>query len=135
MLTSFRPAALAVALSLAFAAGLSCAADAAASAVAPAAGMTSGLDKAGMDASVRPQDSLFFSMNGTWLKNTPIPADKSDYGTFTQLDDLSNERVKAIIENLATKPQPAGTINAKIGDFYTSYMDTAAIDAAGLRPL
>ena len=138
-MNSFRPAALAVALSLAFAADLSSAADAAASAVAPVAAapaaMTSGLDKAGMDASVRPQDSLFFSMNGTWLKNTPIPADKSDYGTFTQLDDLSNERVKAIIEGLAAKPQPMGTLNAKIGDFYASYMDTARIDAAGLRPL
>ena len=101
-------------------------------AAAPAA-LTSGLDKPGMDAAVRPQDSLFSAMNGTWLKNTPIPGDKSDYGTFMQLDDLSNERVKAIIEGLAAKPQAAGTINAKIGDFYTSYMDTAAIDAAGMR--
>jgi putative endopeptidase len=138
-LNSFRPAALVVALSLAFAADLSIGADAAASAVAPVAAepvaMTSGLDKAGMDAGVRPQDSLFGAMNGTWLKNTPIPADKSDYGTFTQLDDLSNERVKAIIEGLAAKPQTPGTVNAKIGDFYTSYMDTAAIDKAGLRPL
>jgi putative endopeptidase len=136
---SFRPAALAVALSLAFAGGVSSAAEGAASDVAPVAAapvaMTSGLDKAGMDAGVRPQDSLFGAMNGTWLKNTPIPADKSDYGTFTQLDDLSNERVKAIIEGLAAKPQTPGTVNAKIGDFYTSYMDTAAIDAAGLRPL
>src|SRR6202012_1693788 len=115
------------------------AADMAASAAAPVAAAptatASGLDKAGMDAGVRPQDSLFFSMNGTWLKNTPIPADKSDYGTFTKLDDLSNERVKAIIENLSTKPQAAGSLNAKISDFYNSYMDTAAIDAAGLRPL
>ncbi|MFL6698816.1 MAG: M13 family metallopeptidase [Vitreoscilla sp.] len=137
--SSFRLAALAVAVSLAFAADLSRGADAAASALAPVAAapvaMSSGLDKAGMDAGVRPQDSLFGAMNGTWLKNTPIPADKSDYGTFTQLDDLSNERVKAIIESLAAKPQPMGTVNAKIGDFYTSYMDTAAIEAAGLRPL
>ncbi len=135
----FRPAALVVALSLAFTADLSLAADAAASAVAPVAAAPaafgSGLDKAGMDAGVRPQDSLFFAMNGTWLKDTPIPADKAGYGTFTQLDDLSNERVKAIIEGLAAKPQAAGTINAKIGDFYSSYMDTAAIDAAGLKPL
>ena len=135
----FRPATLVVALSLAFVADLSFAADAAASTVAPVAAapatLGSGLDKAGMDASVRPQDSLFFAMNGTWLKNTPIPADKADYGTFTQLDDLSNERVKTIIEGLAAKPQAAGTINAKIGDFYSSYMDTAAIDAAGIRPL
>ena len=138
-MNTFRPAALAAALSLAFATGLAPAADMAASAAAPVAAAptatTSGLDKAGMDAGVRPQDSLFFSMNGTWLKNTPIPADKSDYGTFTKLDDLSNERVKAIIENLSTKPQAAGSLNAKISDFYNSYMDTAAIDAAGLRPL
>jgi putative endopeptidase len=136
-LNSFRPAALVVALSLAFAADLSFGADASAGApvAAEPVAMTSGLDKAGMDAGVRPQDSLFGAMNGTWLKNTPIPADKSDYGTFTQLDDLSNERVKAIIEGLAAKPQTPGTVNAKIGDFYTSYMDTAAIDKAGLRPL
>ena len=131
----FRPATLVAALSLAFAADFALAADAASAPAATGAALGTGLDKAGMDPAVRPQDSLFFSMNGTWLKKTPIPADKSDYGTFTQLDDLSNERVKGIIEGLAAKPQPAGTINAKIGDFYTSYMDTAAIDAAGMRPL
>ena len=135
----FRHAALAVAVSLAFAADLSTAADAAAAATVPVAAapvaMASGLDKPGMDAAVRPQDSLFGAMNGTWLRTTPIPGDKADYGTFTQLDDLSNERVKAIIEGLAAKPQAAGTINAKIGDFYASYMDTKAIDAAGMRPL
>src|ERR1700761_7576309 len=83
-LNNFRPAALAAALSLAFAAGLAPAADLAASApvAAPASATASGLDRTGMDASVRPQDSLFFAMNGTWLKDTPIPADKSDYGTF-----------------------------------------------------
>jgi putative endopeptidase len=137
-LNPFRPATLVVALSLALAADLSFAADAAA-ALAPVAGapaaVASGLDKAGMDAGVRPQDSLFGAMNAAWLKNTPIPADKADYGTFTQLDDLSNERVKAIIEGLAAKPQAAGTINAKIGDFYASYMDTTAIDAAGMKAL
>jgi putative endopeptidase len=136
--TPFRPATLVVALSLAFAANLSTAADSAV-AVAPVASapaaLGSGLDKPGMDAGMRPQDSLFFAMNGTWLKNTPIPADKADYGTFTQLYDLSNERVKTIVEGLGAKPQAAGTINAKIGDFYKSYLDTAAIDAAGLKPL
>ena len=138
----FRPATLAVALALAFAAPWSFGLDApaaAASDVAPvaanAAPMSSGLDKAGMDASVRPQDSLFGAMNGAWLKTTPIPSDKSDYGSFTMLDDLSNERVKAIIEGLAAKPQAGGSNNAKVGDFYSSYMDTAAIDAAGMRPL
>ncbi len=111
-MNSFRPAALGVALALAFTADLSSAADAAASGVAASAAasapLASGLDQAGMDTAVRPQDSLFFAMNGTWLKNTPIPADKSDYGEFTMLDDLSNARVKRIIEGLAATPQPAG---------------------------
>jgi putative endopeptidase len=139
-LNPFRPATLVVALSLAFASQVSIGADAAASATAPVAsapapGTELGLDKSGMDASVRPQDDLFLAMNGTWVKKTEIPADKASWGTFYQLRELSDQRVKDIIEELAAKPQPAGTINAKIGDFYSSYMDTAAIDAAGLKPL
>jgi putative endopeptidase len=140
-LTLLRPTTLAVALGLAFAA---CAvsvsaADVAASAVAPVAStpaaLGSGLDRAGMDPAARPQDSLFFAMNGAWLKNTPIPADKADYGTFTMLEDLSNERVKAIVEGLAGKPQAPGSAGAKIGDFYAGFLDTKAIDAAGMAPV
>ncbi len=136
---TFRPATLVVALSLAFAADVSFAADAgsapaaARTPTAPAAG--SGLDKAGMDTAARPQDNLFEAMNGAWLKATEIPADKPEYGTFIQLRDLSDERVRAIVEGLAAKPQAVGTINAKIGDFYSSYMDVGTIDKAGLAPL
>ena len=80
-LNPFRPATLVVALSLAFAAPISFGADAAPAAAAMATGaMESGLDKSGMDTSVRPQDDLFLAMNGTWLKNTEIPADKSSWG-------------------------------------------------------
>ena len=140
MKSMFRLATLAVAASLAFAASAALAgATTVASqtdipAAAPAS-LTTGLDKAGMDSAARPQDSLFSAMNGNWLKTTPIPGDKAAYGTFTMLDDLSNERVKAIIEGLSAKEQAPGSVNAKIGDFYKSYMDTAAIDAAGMRPL
>jgi putative endopeptidase len=88
-----------------------------------------------MDPSVRPQDDLFLAMNGAWVKKTEIPADKASWGTFYQLRELSDQRVKDIIEDLATRQQAAGTVNAKIGDYYKSYMDTAAIDAAGTKPL
>ena len=134
---AFRPATLVVALSLAFAADLSLGATplAVASVADAAAPPSSGLDKSGMDVGVRPQDSLYGAMNGTWLKNTPIPADKPYNGVMLDLYNLSNEHVKAIIEGLAAKPQAPGTVNAKIGDFYSSYMDTAAIDAAGLKPI
>jgi len=135
-LNPFRPATLVVALSLAFAAPISFGADAAPATAAMATGaMESGLDKSGMDTSVRPQDDLFLAMNGTWLKNTEIPADKSSWGAFNVLRQQSDEHVKAIIEGLAAKPQTPGTINAKIGDFYSSFVDTAAIDAAGTKPL
>jgi putative endopeptidase len=140
-LNPFRPATLVVALSLAFAAPVSFGADSAAAASANApvasapAGAESGLDKSGMDPAVRPQDDLFLAMNGAWVKKTEIPADKASWGTFYLLRELSDTRVKGIIEDLASRPQAAGTINAKIGDFYSSYMDTAAIDAAGLEPL
>ena len=84
---------------------------------------------------MRPQDDLFLAMNGNWIKNTEIPADKASWGAFNVLRQQADEHVKAIIEGLAAKPQAAGTLNAKIGDFYSSFIDTAAIDAAGTAPL
>jgi putative endopeptidase len=123
------------ALSLAYATNASFAADASTPPAGAAPARSAGLDKSGEDAGVRAQDDQFKAMNGNWLKTTEIPGDKPEYGTFIQLRDLSDERVRKIIENLAATPQPAGTINAKIGDFYTSYLDTAAIDKAGLAPL
>src|SRR4051812_16343886 len=51
-----------------------------------------GFDAAGMDTSVAPGDNFYQYANGTWAKNTPIPADKSNFGMFTVLDDLSRER-------------------------------------------
>jgi putative endopeptidase len=106
-------------------------APAAAAASAPAS--ASGLDKAGMDPTVRPQDDLFRAMNGQWLKNTPIPGDKAEYGAFVQLADRSDARVRQIVEALAATKNAQGN-ERKIGDYYRSYMDTAAIDKAGLAP-
>src|SRR5690349_19405058 len=55
---------------------------------------TFGFDTAGMDTNVAPGDDFYEYANGTWAKNTPIPADKSNYGMFTVLDDLSRSRTK-----------------------------------------
>ncbi|WP_037501721.1 M13 family metallopeptidase [Sphingomonas jaspsi] len=89
---------------------------------------TFGFDKAGMDASVSPGDNFYQYANGTWAKETAIPADKSNYGMFTVLDDLSKERTRTIIEDMAKDP------SSKIGLAYNSYLDTASIDAKGLAP-
>lgn len=88
-----------------------------------------GFDETGMDRSVAPGDNFYNYANGTWAKNTAIPADKSNYGLFTVLDDLSRQRTRDILE--AAKGDP----NSKIGVAYSTYLDQAAIDAKGLAPI
>ncbi|MAP43756.1 MAG: peptidase M13, partial [Sphingobium sp.] len=88
-----------------------------------------GFDESGMDMSVKPGDDFYDYANGTWAKNTPIPADKSNYGAFNILDDLSRERTKGILESAQTDP------NSKIGNAYAAYMDKAAVEAKGMAPI
>jgi putative endopeptidase len=94
-----------------------------------------GLDLAGMDPSIKPGDNFFDYANGTWLKQTPIPPDRSSYGTFVTLLDLTDRRVADLIQETAKANAPAGSDLRKIGDYYASFVDTTAIDAAGLKPL
>ena len=63
--------------------------------------MALGFDVANLDDSVRPQDDFYRYANGGWLDRTEIPEDKSNYGSFTELHDLSRERLRAIIEEAA----------------------------------
>ena len=65
-----------------------------------------------------PGDNFYNHANGTWAKNTPIPADKSNYGMFTKLDDISRERTRVIIEEQAKDPA------SKIGIAYNAFLDT-----------
>jgi putative endopeptidase len=98
--------------------------------------LNSGVDLANFDRSVRPQDDFFRYVNGTWLKNTEIPADKARYGSFTKLRDDSEARLRAIIEESSVKPnKQAGTDEQKVGDLYNSFMDEARLDQMGLKPL
>lgn len=93
----------------------------------------SGLDPDGFDKSVRAQDDLFLHVNGRWLMSTDIPADKSNYGSFTRLDDEARENIRKIIEEAVNSPQDA--ISRKVGDFYKSYMNEQLIEARGLAPV
>ena len=94
----------------------------------------------GMDLDVRPQDDLFGHVNGRWLDETDIPADRSSWGPFVQLADVAEAQVHKIIEDLAAKAtdDTDGDLNAdaqKIGDLFASYMDTDRIDRLGARPI
>ncbi|MFM9828364.1 MAG: M13 family metallopeptidase [Sphingomonas sp.] len=88
-----------------------------------------GFDEAGMDRSVAPGDDFFGYAGGTWLKTTAIPADKSSYGAFDVLQDLSQDRTKGLLEAAMADP------SSKIGLAYAAYLDSATIDAKGLAPI
>jgi putative endopeptidase len=88
-----------------------------------------GFDLAGMDRNVDPGDNFYQFANGAWDRATEIPADRSNYGMFTLLDDLSKSRTRAIVEEAAQRP------GSRIGDFYASFMDEARIEQAGIAPI
>jgi predicted metalloendopeptidase len=94
-----------------------------------------GLDLPGMDLSVAPGDAFYAYANGAWAKRTEIPADRGAYGVDSEVTDLTDRRTAALIKAAATGGAPAGSELRKIGDCYTSFMDQAAIEALGLRPL
>ena len=86
-----------------------------------------------MDRTVRPGDSFFEFAEGTWLKNHPIPADKTGAGYNYELPDEIEQQVKAMVEDVTRNP---GSMSAKqIGDAYAAWMDEAGIEARGLAPL
>ncbi len=105
------------------------------SSTATAKPLRSGVNKRGIDASVRPQDDLFLHLNGEWLKHTPIPADKSSYGSFEILGDESEANIRAIIAEAVDSKAASGSDRQKIGDFFLSYMDETTIDQRGVEPL
>ncbi len=95
-----------------------------------------GIDTTNFDRSVRPQDDFYRFVNGTWMRETKIPADKSTYGSFVELRDKSDDALKAILEDAAAKRdvQPGSELQ-KIRDYYLSYLDTARIQALGIQPV
>jgi putative endopeptidase len=94
-----------------------------------------GVDTAGMDKAVKPGDDFYKFVNGAWDKATPIPADRSSWGGFAVLRDLSDTRTRAIIEEVSKLQNAPGSAGQKVGDFYASFMDESAIEAKGLAPI
>ena len=95
----------------------------------------SGITLDNMDSEVRAQDDFYRHVNGKWLNEFKLPADKSNYGAFTQLAELSRERVKKIINDVSATDNPAGSSEQKIADIYSGFMDTEALNEKGLAPI
>ena len=109
--------------------------------VAIAATLTTSLARAaapmldGMDTSVVPGNDFFAYANGTWVKTTEIPADRSTYGSGAILVELNLRRVSQLIEQAAKNTASADAESRAVGDFYASFMDEAAIETKGVAPL
>ncbi|MEO0030797.1 MAG: hypothetical protein RIS94_555, partial [Pseudomonadota bacterium] len=94
----------------------------------------SGLQLQYRDTGVKPGDDFDAYANGAWKRTFVMPADKVRYGSFNALDDLSQERLRGILDELAAKKPDPATPQGKVAAAYAAYLDTASIDAAGLAP-
>ncbi|MDR3419541.1 MAG: M13 family metallopeptidase [Nevskia sp.] len=95
----------------------------------------SGIDTQYFDDGVRAQDDFYKHVNGKWLATIDIPVDRGGYGSFDILNDTSLEQLRGVIEGLQKSADPADPDQQKVADLYTSFMDEAALEGAGLKSL
>ena len=95
--------------------------------------LSSGIALDELDPAVRPHDDLFRHVNGKWIDRTEIPGDKARWGSFHQLAEAAEKNVQQIIFDAQNAAE--GTVERKIGDLYTSFMNDEAIERLGIEPL
>ncbi|WP_205538616.1 M13 family metallopeptidase [Mycobacterium kyogaense] len=100
-----------------------------------ATSLKSGIDLRYVDGDARPQDDLFGHVNGRWLAEYQIPADRATDGAFRTLYDRAEEQIRDLITEAAQAHAPEGTDQQRIGDLYASFMDEQTIRERGLAPL
>jgi putative endopeptidase len=93
------------------------------------------IDKDNMDLTVSPGDDFNQYANGGWMKNNPIPEDKSRYGTFDELMDKNEKQLRELVEDIARTEHEDGTVAQKIATYYNSGMDTVTIEKEGIDVL
>jgi putative endopeptidase len=93
-----------------------------------------GVDLGGMDRSVKPGDNFFRYVNGAWFDKAVIPADRTSTGSFLDLDIESETKVGAIMNELEARKASLTPDEKRVRDLYHSYVDTARIEALGLKP-
>lgn len=103
--------------------------------VGPRQGTALGIDLAAMDRSVKPGDDFYAFANGTWMRATEIPADRSSIGGFYLADLQTEKRLEELVKGIVSGNPSADSDEGRIKAYYQSYMNTAAIDKAGLSPV
>ena len=95
----------------------------------------SGIDLSHIDTAVRPQDDLFGHVNGRWLRDYAIPADRATDGAFRVLYDRAEEQVRELITGAASGSAEGATDEQRIGELYASFLDEESVERRGLTPL
>jgi putative endopeptidase len=93
------------------------------------------IDPANMDPSVKPGDNFFEYANGTWVKNNPIPAKETRWGSFGILHQENTEKLLNLLNEVGKTTHPKGSLEQRVGDLYASGMDSLAIDKRGYEPI
>ena len=88
-----------------------------------------------MDKGVGPQDDFYRYVNGRWLDQTEIPADKAVYGSFTKIDDDTQAQLRGLVEDASKVQKHTDPDEQKIADLYNSFMDESRVEASGSRPI
>src|SRR5580698_4554994 len=108
---------------------------AATAAAAPHPTLHSGIDLQYVDKSVRPQDDVYQYLNGKWLRDYQLPADKASVGSFTALLDKTEEQLRTIVNGLDQAPGNDDPDATKLADLYASYMNEDRLETLGIKPL
>jgi putative endopeptidase len=93
------------------------------------------INKENLDTNVLPGDDFYEFASGGWIKNNPLPAEYSRYGSFDKLIESNQEMVKSLVMSASEAESELSGIAKKVGDFYYTGMDTAEIEAEGVKPL
>ncbi|HSH67618.1 MAG TPA: M13 family metallopeptidase, partial [Bacteroidia bacterium] len=97
---------------------------------------TSGIEIHNMDKTVKPTDDFFLYVNGNWVKNNPIPASESSWGSFKELHEKNTQRLATILKEVAAdKTAKPGSNVQKIRDFYNLAMDSVKLNKERATPL
>jgi putative endopeptidase len=92
--------------------------------------------KMNMDTTVSPAEDFYLFANGGWLAREKMPASKNSWGAVEELQEVINQRIKNILEDITSVPKKIpGSPEQIAGDFFTSAMDSAKVDALGSQPL
>ena len=97
---------------------------------------TWGVDLEGMDRTVKPGDDFFKFVNGKWVASTQIPSDRTSFGSFAMLGELSEARVRGILDRWAAeKTLKAGTDEAKVAALYRTFLDEQTVEKLDAKPI